>query len=182
MTELSLHILDIAQNSIKAGADRIHIGVNEDIDGNLLTITVSDNGCGMSEELKNRVLSPFTTTRTTRKIGLGLPLLNMAAELSGGKLDIWSKEGVGTKVVATFVYNHIDRMPIGDLAATMTTLIQGNANVEFELDYKYKGKDFYFDTGEVKTKINPVSIDNAEIIKWLYEYITESIEALRQEP
>ena len=122
MKELSLHILDIVKNSVKAKADLIEIKIDEDRAGNRLVIEIIDDGCGMSEEFLKRVRDPFTTTRTTRKVGMGIPLFEMAAVMAGGSFDISSKVGEGTKVAAVFAYDSIDRAPLGDMVGTMQTI------------------------------------------------------------
>ena len=124
MQELSLNILDIAENSTRAGATLVEIAVTEDPDRDTLTIAVRDNGCGMDEKLLKSVRDPFTTTRTTRRVGLGVPLLEEAAQATGGHLSIRSAPGKGTELEAVFGYSHIDRMPLGDLAGTISALIQ----------------------------------------------------------
>ena len=153
MKELSLNILDIAQNSVKAGAKNIEISLAEE--GNRLTFRITDDGCGMSEDFLARVLDPFTTTRTTRKVGLGLPLLKMAAEATGGSLEISSRSEKehadhGTEVTATFYTDHIDCPPLGDIVSTVVLLLQ---NAPFEPRYVYshsKGENvFSLDTAEL---------------------------------
>ena len=123
MKELSLHILDIAQNSVKAGATLIQITIEEDTVADTLRITVADNGCGMDKDLLQRVRDPFTTTRTTRKVGMGIPLLEAAAVQCGGGLDIQSQPGVGTTLTAWFGLSHIDRAPVGDMPGTMGVIV-----------------------------------------------------------
>ena len=131
MKELSLNILDIVQNSVKADATLIEIIIDENIADDKLTIVVSDNGCGMSPEFLSRVRDPFTTTRTTRRVGMGIPLFELAAQQAGGSLEITSDEGVGTCVTARFQYNNIDRAPVGDMAGTMVTLVSVNPEINF---------------------------------------------------
>ena len=121
MRELALHVLDIAENSVKANASLVTVEIIAK--DNILTIRISDDGRGMSEEFLSKVTDPFTTTRTTRKVGMGIPLLKQAAETSGGAFDIKSKLGVGTTVTATFLLDDVDRMPLGDVAETATTLL-----------------------------------------------------------
>lgn len=153
MEDLSLHVLDIAENSIGAKASRIEIKVVEDIGRDLLMIEIEDNGQGMDEESIKRVLDPFFTTRTTRKVGLGLPLLSQAARESGGDFEIESKVGRGTRVKATFGYSHIDRKPLGNMEATLTTLIAGNPNIDFIYKHKKDGLEYRLDTKEIRARI-----------------------------
>ena len=153
MEDLSLHILDIVENSIGAKASRIEIKVVEDIRKDLLTIEIKDNGQGIDEKTVEKVLDPFFTTRTTRKVGLGLPLLSQAARESGGDLQIESKVGRGTRVKATFGYSHIDRKPLGNMEATLTTLIAGNPNIDFIYKHKKDGLEYRLDTKEIRARI-----------------------------
>lgn len=178
MKELSLHILDIAENSVKAGADLIEIGIFENDAENSLKIKIKDNGCGMSEEFLKHVKDPFSTTRTTRRVGMGLSLFEAAAEQCGGGLEISSKEGVGTEVFVTFTLNHIDRAPLGDIAATMQTLIGGSPNIDFVFRYEKNGKIFLVSTAEMRETLGDVPLDTPEVILWLSDYIKEGINEL----
>ncbi len=173
MRELSLNILDIAQNSISADAKNIEICVMAK-DG-VLTITIKDDGKGMSKEFLSKVVDPFTTTRTTRKVGMGLPLFKEAAESSGGSLSISSELGVGTVVEASFGINHIDRMPLGDLAGTMTILIMAKPEIDFVLEYAVEDRSYIFDTKEIKSILDGVPIESPEIISYLEGLINENI-------
>lgn len=153
MEDLSLHILDIVENSIKAKASRIEIKVVEDIGKDLLTIEIKDNGQGIDEGTIKKVFDPFFTTRTTRRVGLGLPLLSQAARESGGDIEIESKVGRGTRVKATFGYSHIDRKPLGNMEATLTTLIAGNPEVDFIYEHKKDELEYRLDTKEIRAGI-----------------------------
>ena len=144
MRELALNILDIVENSVKANATLIEMDVSAK--DNLLTVSVKDNGKGMSEEFLSKVTDPYTTTRTTRKVGLGLPLLKMEAEMSGGRFSISSKLGVGTVVTTDFQIDHIDRPPLGDLGETMSTLLSGEDSVDYVLTYSVNDVGFTLDT------------------------------------
>jgi anti-sigma regulatory factor (Ser/Thr protein kinase) len=175
MEELSLHILDIAQNSVSAGAKEIGIFIDESISENFLTITITDNGIGMDETLLEKVTDPFVTSRTTRKVGLGLSLFKMAAELTDGKFEIHSKKGVGTTVKAEFTREHIDRPPLGDIGRTITTLIQGNPQIEFVFKYNFEGREFNLHTAEIKEILCDVPIDSFEVTSWLNEYMNENL-------
>lgn len=176
MTELALHILDIANNSTRAKATEIKISVVADSREDLLTISVADNGCGMSEELLARVTDPFATTRTTRKVGLGIPLFKQAAESTGGALTITSKVGVGTTTTATFTLSHIDRVPMGDLTATMTTLIGGAPETDFVLHYEVDGRAYEFDTSPVREIMEGIPLSEPEVLGYIGEMIAENIE------
>lgn len=175
MKELSLHILDIAKNSVKAKATLIEIFVDEDEGKNLLSVDINDNGCGMSEEFLKTVKDPFSTTRTTRKVGMGIPLFTLAAEQCGGKLEITSREGVGTKMHVTFMYDHIDRAPLGDMAGTLETLISGSPETDFLYRHTKNGKTFTLDTREIKSILGDVPTDLPEVVLWLDGYIKEGL-------
>ena len=178
MKELSLHILDIAENSVKAGASLVEISVCEDSAKNLLTIEIKDNGCGMSKEFLSRVKDPFSTTRTTRRVGMGLSLFEAAAEQCGGSLEISSEEGVGTDVFVTFALNHIDRAPLGDMAGTIETLIGGSPDIDFIYRHKKDGREFTLDTREMRDTLGGVPLDTPEVILWIGEYIKDGINEL----
>ena len=150
MDELSLNILDIAQNSIAAEATLIEIDVEEDDSNDSVIIRIKDNGKGMSREFLETVQDPFTTSRSTRKIGLGISFLKEAAEITGGHIELESVLGSGTTVTALFGKNHIDRQPIGDLTGTIVTLVQLNPSIDFEVRYKVNNNGFVFSTQEVR--------------------------------
>lgn len=178
MKELSLHILDIAENSVKAKSSLIEIDISEDTEKNLLTIKIKDDGCGMSEEFLKRVKDPFSTTRTTRRVGMGLSLFEAAAEQCGGGLQISSTEGVGTDVVVTFSLNHIDRAPLGDMAGTMQTLIGGSPDIDFIFRYEKDNKTFILDTAKMRETLSGVPLDTPEVVLWIGDYINEGINEL----
>lgn len=178
MRELSLHILDLAQNSLTAGASRLDIIVEIDHKKDLVAITLSDDGKGMAPDFLKTVTSPFTTTRTTRKVGLGIPMFKENAELTGGTFSIESTVGVGTKMRAGFVLSSIDRPPLGDLAATMISLVVSNPEFHFHLDYLVGGQSFSFDTEEIRAVLGPVPLDSPEVVSWMKDYLKEGIESL----
>ncbi len=180
MLEISLHVLDIVNNSVKAGADLIGITICEDKQQNLLSIDITDNGCGMDEAFLRSVTDPFKTTRTTRKVGMGLSLFKSAAEATGGSLSIASKKGKGTSVHVRFVYDHIDRQPLGDMAQTITTVLSGNASIDFLYRHTVDGKDFLLDTREIRQILGDVELSQPEIITWLSDYITEGLQEISQ--
>ena len=181
MKELSLNILDIVQNSVKAEATLIEIIIDENIDDDKLTIVVSDNGCGMSPEFLSRVRDPFTTTRTTRRVGMGIPLFELAAQQAGGSLEITSDEGVGTCVTARVQYNHIDRAPVGDMAGTMVTLVSVNPEINFIYIHRVNNSEFVFDTQEIKEILGDVPLDSTEVLSWIMDYITEGLGKIRED-
>lgn len=175
MKELSLHILDIVKNSVKAGATLIGIDVTESVQENRLSIVISDNGCGMSKEFLARVRDPFTTTRTTRKVGLGIPLFEAAALQCEGAFDITSEEGVGTVVTASFQKDHIDRAPLGDMAETMTTLVSGSPEIDFCYTYTTDTDRFVFDTRTIRGELGPeVPLNLPDVLLWMEEFIRSS--------
>ena len=177
MRELALNVLDITENSVKAGADLIEISVIEV--GALMTITIADNGCGMDAEFAARVTDPFTTTRTTRKVGLGVPLFKMAAEQTGGEFSLVSEQGKGTEVTATFHTDHIDCMPLGSLGGTMSTLLAGNPHIRYVLTYSKDGTQYVFDTQELKDALGDYPLDDVEILSSVEDMIDENINEIK---
>lgn len=178
MEELALHILDLAQNSLAAGASLLVIIINEDGAANLLTISIEDNGRGMDSEFVSRVLDPFTTTRTTRRVGLGLPLLSMTARQCDGDLTILSQLGHGTKVTATFKLDHWDLPPLGDLASTMVSLLVGRMDVDLLYRHVVNGREFTLDTRELKAELDPVPLSEAKVLTFLRTYIIDELAKL----
>ncbi len=182
MKELSLNILDIAQNSVKARAENILIELIE-ADGKL-TLTIKDDGCGMSKETVENVMNPFYTTRTTRNVGLGVPLLKLAAEQTGGgiKIDSVSEndspENHGTTVTAEFFTDHIDCTPLGDIISTVTVLIQGSPDIEWKFVHKKHGGAVELDTRELREVLGDVPLDTYEVIKWIEEFLKEGYSAI----
>ncbi len=185
MKELSLNVLDIAENSLKAGATLTEIYLAEGSE--LLTVTVKDNGCGMDEETLKRVINPFYTTRTTRKVGLGIPLFKMAAEQTGGKLWIKSKTVSkdaqhGTEISATFYKNHLDFTPIGDIASTIVTLIQGHPEVDFLFKHTVCDgsgqviREIMLDTREIRVILEDIPLSSPEILAWIRENLLSQYE------
>lgn len=172
MKELSLNILDIAKNSVTAGASLIEITVAET--ETRLTITVGDNGCGMSPEFVARVTDPFTTTRTTRKVGLGIPLLQMEARMAGGDLTIQSEVGVGTTLTAWFDPRNIDMPPLGDLVSTIVTLIQGSPDIDFLFTHSRGAGSYVLDTREIREIMGDISLAEPEMLGWFTEYLAEN--------
>ena len=172
MKEIALYVLDIAQNSITAGAAHVDITLAEE-DGDI-AFTIADDGRGMSPQLLATVSDPFTTTRTTRKMGLGLPLLRLAAEQTGGSLTIESALGKGTTVTAVFVAGHIDCPPLGDMAGTVALLIQGTPELELTYTHRKGDRLSRLDTGELRAVLGPeVSLAEPEVVLWLREYLQE---------
>ena len=150
MPEISLNILDVAENSVRAEASLVEITVSVQPEEDTLTVVIRDDGCGMTKEQAARVQDPFFTTRTTRKVGLGVPFFKQAAESTGGSFRIDSEKGKGTTVKAVFGLSHIDRMPLGDISATVQTLIVFNEHIDFRYTYEYEAKSFVLDTIEMR--------------------------------
>ncbi len=174
MKELSLNILDITENSVKAGATLTEISITENSD--TLTLSVVDNGCGMDEQTLSSVTNPFYTTRTTRKVGLGVPLLKLAAEQTDGSFDIKSsvdKSNHGTALTAVFNKNHIDFTPLGDVVSTVTTLIQGHPDTDFRFVHKIDKNEIELDTREIRNVLGDVPLNTYDVIKWIEEYLKE---------
>jgi signal transduction histidine kinase len=149
MEDLSLHILDVVENSIEANASKIEIKIIEEKSNDLLAVEINDNGRGMNRETINKVLDPFYTTRTTRKVGMGLSLLAQAAKESNGNFEINSKVGVGTEVKATFQYSHIDRKPIGDMKNTLITLMVSHPEINFVYEHQDEEENYILDSNEI---------------------------------
>ncbi len=179
MKELSLHILDIVQNSIVANATAIDIRVFESTIENILTIKIIDNGCGMSREFLENVISPFVTTRKTRKIGLGISLFKAAAERCNGCFFIDSVEGKGTSIEARFERSHIDRAPLGNMADTFTTLLLSNDNIHYTYYHAFDNKEFLIDTRKLKEVLGEeVPLHDFDVLEWIKGYILEGMTEL----
>jgi len=173
--ELSLHILDVVENSLAAGADLIRIELEKDPEQDLLRIKIADNGSGLSAEALERATDPFFTTRTTRRVGLGFSLWREAAERCEGTFTINSTPGRGTEVTAEFRLSHIDRAPLGDLAGTLMTLIVGRPEVDFIYVQKVGDKEFILDTREVKEALDGSPLSSPEVIHFLRDNIEEAL-------
>ena len=173
MKELSLHILDIAQNSLSAEAKCICISVTDSTSQDSLEIIIEDDGHGMDAELLAKVTEPFTTTRSTRQMGMGIPLLQMTSEQTGGKLAIDSTQGQGTTLRCTFVKSHIDTPPLGDIAETLISLVQGAPDVDFVYRYNTDTQAIQFDTKEIREILEDVPLNMPDVLGWLRGYLQE---------
>ena len=179
MKEISLNILDITENSVKAGATLTEIYVDEA--GDKLTLTIKDDGCGMNEETVKSVTDPFYTTRKTRKVGLGIPLLKLACEQTGGSLSITSSVDArdhGTTVKATFFKNHLDFTPLGDVISSIVTLIQGHPDTDFLFRHTTERGGVELDTREIRAVLEDVPLDTYEVILWIRESLGEQYNEL----
>jgi len=174
MKDLSLHILDIVQNSITAGAKNIKISLEESDSKDLIHIAVKDDGAGMSADFLEKVMDPFTTSRTTRSVGLGIPLLRSAAQMTGGDLEISSKQGEGTDISVNFKKSNIDCPPLGDIGSTVITLIQGSPELNFIVDYQTDKGQFTMDTTEFKNELGDIPLDEPEILAWIEGWFKEN--------
>lgn len=180
MRELSLHILDIIENSRRAEADLIKIKIEENLQDNLLKIIIEDNGSGIEREKLEEITDPFITSRTTRDVGLGLSLFKSAAESCSGNFKINSEPGEGTRVTAEFEYNHIDRAPLGDMTTTISNFIAANGEqVDLVYQHQYQDQNFYFDSREIKAELDDLSIQSRQITAWIREYIEENLKEIR---
>jgi hypothetical protein len=177
--ELSLHLLDIAENSIAAEAKNITIEIEEDSNADLLKLKVEDDGRGMSEEMARQVVDPFVTTRTTRKVGLGIPLLKEAAEACNGSLTLSSEIGKGTSILVTFQRSHIDRMPLGDISTTFLNLLVSNPEIHWSFTYQSNNNIYRFDDVEIKETIGDVPLTEPEILSVLRQMIDTGIEEVQ---
>jgi len=180
--ELSLHLLDIAENSIAAGAKNITITIREDTTADRLYLSVQDDGKGMDEEMVRKVTDPFVTTRTTRKVGLGIPLLKAAAEACNGWLKIHSKVGEGTLVEVDFQRSHIDRMPLGDVAGTFLTLLVGNPQIHWVFRYSVDDEIFELDDQQIKQELQEIPLSDPLVLSYLREILESSIRSLQTTP
>jgi Signal transduction histidine kinase len=181
LLELSLHILDIVENSTRAGAKTVNITIIEDTIRDILSLEIRDNGSGMSEDVLKKVMDPFFTTKTVRNIGLGLPMLAQAAERTDGKFIIESKGGEGTRVAVEFKLSHIDRQPLGDIASTLVTLIAGNTDVDFIYRHRHNEEEYILDTRDVRREIEDVPINALDVLNLIRELIRDGLKEIRSE-
>lgn len=178
MRELSLNVMDVAQNSVRAEADLVIITVNESDSDDVLSISIEDNGCGMTEEQVAQVIDPFFTTRTTRKVGLGVPLFKLSAEQTGGSFSIDSKVGEGTVTKASYVKSHVDMTPLGDINSTIGILIRCNPDIDFVFTHSTDKGSFTLDTRELREVLGDVSLDTPDVIEWINEYLKENTQII----
>ncbi|MBC8357522.1 MAG: ATP-binding protein [Candidatus Aminicenantes bacterium] len=169
MEDLSLHILDIVENSVAASADKIEIRISEDKKRDLLSIEIIDNGVGMDEETVKKALDPFFTTKTVRRFGFGLSLLSEAAKAANGHFSIKSKKGDGTRIKADFQYSHIDRKPLGDIGQTIITLVIGNPDIDLIYVHKKNSHKYNFDTKKIKAQLKDIPINSLDGIRKIKE-------------
>jgi anti-sigma regulatory factor (Ser/Thr protein kinase) len=178
LEDLSLHILDIAENAIAARAKRIEILVVEEPGEDRLTIEIRDDGIGMDEEVSQKAVDPFFTTRSSRRVGLGLSFLAQAAQEAGGSLRIESELGKGTEVTASFQYHHIDRKPLGSMVETVMTLLIGNPELEIFYTHKNEGKSFALRSSWVKNLFKDRPLIDPEVIQWVERHLREGLKQI----
>lgn len=174
MKEISLHILDLIQNSIRADAKNIGLDIVEDTAADTFTVAITDDGCGMSEEMARAVESPFVTTRTTRKVGLGIPLFKAGCEACDGSFTLQSKLGEGTSLQGTYRRSHIDRPPLGNIADTVLLLITGNTETRFRYYHRVDDKEYMLDTEELKEILGDVPLDVPEVASFIKDFLTNN--------
>jgi anti-sigma regulatory factor (Ser/Thr protein kinase) len=182
LRELALHLLDIVENSVSAHASTIQIVVEEDSSADQLRMIVEDNGAGMDADMLARVVDPFVTSRTTRKVGLGIPLLKAAAEACNGSFTITSALGKGTRVEVTFQRSHIDRMPLGNLSATILILVVGSPHVHWLFRYQVDGRVFAFDDEPIKQELEGIALSEPAVLGFLRELLETGVASVLVSP
>ena len=175
MEDLSLHILDIAENSVAASANKIEIRISEDKKKDLLSVEVIDNGTGMDEETRKKALDPFYTTKTVRRFGFGLSLLSEAAKAANGHFSIQSEKGEGTRIKADFHYSHIDRKPLGDMGQTIITIVIGNPEIDLIYLHKKNSHKYSLDTRKIKAQLKEAPINSPAGIRMIREDLKKDI-------
>lgn len=181
MEDIAMHIIEILMNSIKAGASLIQVKIFDSLKEDIISITITDDGKGMDEDMVKRAADPFTTSRTTRKVGLGLSFMKGLAESCNGTFDIESEKGVGTVVKASVQKLNIDTPELGDMGEVMMEAIQSNEEIDYIFEYKTDVNTFLFDTKEVKQELEGVSLLLPEILLWIKDYINQGIEQAKEE-
>lgn len=176
MEELALHILDLIQNSIRAMASRVELTIEEDTKRDRMEIEIMDNGQGMSKDFCQKALDPFTTSRNTRRVGLGLPLFSMTAKQCEGDLEITSVLGESTRVLVYMKRSHWDRPPLGDMPGTMVALLVGNPDLDLIYRHVFNGEEFTLDTSDIREAIGPnLRLNDMEILEWIRDYLSEGL-------
>ncbi len=180
MIELALHILDIAENSTRARATLVEITVIEDLASDILSLEIKDDGTGMDEETLRKAMDPFYTTKKVRRIGLGLPMLAQAAKNAGGRFEIESAPGSGTRVYAEFQHSHIDRQPLGDVPGVLSTLVLGNPDVDFLYTHTKNGRTYVLDTREIRRELGDIPLNHLDVIGAIKDNVREGIDELQE--
>ena len=179
MLELSMHLLDIVENSTRAGAKLVQIHIVEDKKKDKLFIDISDDGEGMDKDTLKKALDPFFTSKTVRKIGLGLPMLHQAIKSTKGHFSIESKKGKGTRVTADFTFSHFDRQPLGDITSTIVSLIAGDPEVDFVYSHRNGELTYAFDTREIREELEDIPMNNPEVLRFIRANIEEGLKEIR---
>ena len=178
MHEISLHILDLVENSTGAGASKVTVSLEEDTQRDELRLCIADNGRGIEAGLLAKVTDPFVTSRTTRKVGLGLPLMDMTTRLCGGKLSIKSTVGQGTTVEAFWQLSHLDRPPLGNMVATVKAILVMNPELHFQYDHRVDDHSFNLNSGEIRAALGDLPLTQPEVLEWLDQYLKENLSIL----
>jgi DNA primase large subunit len=178
MLELALHVLDIAENSSRAEANLIEVTIVEDLEKDIFSLEIRDNGHGMDEQTMDKALDPFYTTKKVRRIGLGLPMLKQAANTAQGRFALTSEIGRGTVVYAGFKHSHIDRQPLGDIAGVITMLILGNPDIDIVYTHQKNSSTYVLDTRDLREGLGDVPLNNMEVLNLIRDNIREGIEEL----
>jgi anti-sigma regulatory factor (Ser/Thr protein kinase) len=179
MKEIALHILDIAQNSVRAASGQINISISESVSADTVTLVIADNGRGMDRESCEKAADPYFTSRKTRKVGMGLPLLQMNAAMSGGRMTIESEPGYGTTVTAIFGYSHVDRPPLGDVSGTIALLIMSNPAINIIYRHCCEEKEWSISTREIREELGEDAVTDLTIVRSLREIINENVAEVR---
>jgi len=178
MQDLSLHILDIVENSLSAGAHRVEIRIEEDLKADRMTLEIIDDGAGMDEGMMQRILDPFFTTKTTRRVGLGLPFLAEACRESNGEMTLQSSPGKGTTVKAAFQHSHIDRKPLGKIGDTLIAILAGHPELDLRYEHRKEGSDFILDTREIRAALGQVPLNAPAVISALRTQMLSALSEL----
>lgn len=178
MREISLHILDLVQNAIEAGATAVKLEIIEDLIKDSMIIRVSDNGRGMNKKMRQLVIDPFITTRTTRRIGLGLPLMDMSTKRCGGYLNIESTPGQGTVIEAMYQHSHFDRPPMGNLVETIKSILVANPVLQFYYNHTVDNKSLAVSSHEIADILDGIPLTQPDVLLWLHGYLSDNIDNL----
>ena len=178
MKELSMHVYDLMENSTAANSTLVELTIRDSLKDNIYAFTIKDNGKGMTPEFLAKVTDPWTTSRTTRKVGLGLPLIKMNTEKCGGGMKLTSELGKGTRLEFWFEHNNWDRPPMGDLPGTLVLLLSAHEDIHFVITYRTDVDEFVLDTDELKEALDGMSLNDIHIINYLKEMIAENLKAI----
>lgn len=178
MRDLSLHLMDIVQNSVKAKASEISITIDVRPEADQLILTIDDNGSGMPADMVERVKDPFVTSRTTRSVGLGIPLLKELCELTGGHLELSSTEGEGTRLIACLGLSSIDRLPLGEIGDTLFVLVSADPDLDYTLTFSAPGRLFELKLADIRDELEGLPLDEPSVLAWLRDYVREQQQAV----